>query len=114
LWRGFVSERRELTIGWCRSFFPGAVSGDVGMVALGFNSHRKFLLSYTAPVVWNLAIIAALIFFGSHSGNFDEVQMGQFQATGSSNCMGLSHWQRTPFTVQLPPCLAGSRAPAGV
>ena len=25
------------------------------------NSHRKFLLSYTAPVVWNLAQIVAAI-----------------------------------------------------
>ena len=28
------------------------------------NSHRKFFLSYVAPVVWNAAIIGALVYFG--------------------------------------------------
>ena len=31
------------------------------------NSHRRFFLSYTAPVVWNLSIIATLIWFGRSS-----------------------------------------------
>ena len=29
------------------------------------NSHRRFFLSYAAPVLWNLAIIASLVAFGS-------------------------------------------------
>jgi putative peptidoglycan lipid II flippase len=43
------------------------------------NSHRRFFLSYTAPVVWNLAIIASLIGFGGNPGHLDEVQLGRFQ-----------------------------------
>jgi putative peptidoglycan lipid II flippase len=34
------------------------------------NSHRKFFLSYTAPVIWNAAMIAALIGFGSRMPQF--------------------------------------------
>jgi cell wall-associated NlpC family hydrolase len=30
------------------------------------NSHRKFFLSYVAPVIWNLALIAALVWRGGH------------------------------------------------
>src|SRR5258707_8134394 len=74
---GFVSERRELTIRLVQIFFPGAGLLVMSAWCLGvLNSHRKFLLSYTAPVVWDLAIIAALIFFGSHSGYLDEVPIG--------------------------------------
>src|SRR5262249_9336256 len=29
------------------------------------NSHRKFFLSYSAPVIWNAAIIAVLLMFGA-------------------------------------------------
>jgi putative peptidoglycan lipid II flippase len=33
--------------------------------ALGIlNSHRKFFVSYTAPVLWNAAMIAVLLIFG--------------------------------------------------
>jgi putative peptidoglycan lipid II flippase len=32
------------------------------------NSHRKFFLSYTAPVIWNVAMIAALLWKGGHVG----------------------------------------------
>ena len=28
------------------------------------NAHRKFFLSYVAPVVWNAAIVAAIVFAG--------------------------------------------------
>src|SRR5262249_40527051 len=35
------------------------------------NSHRRFLLSYTAPIVWNLAIIASLLWFGARVGQWE-------------------------------------------
>src|SRR5690349_899654 len=66
---GFVGERRELAIQLVRIFFPGAGLLVMSAWCLGvLNSHRKFFLSYTAPVVWNLAIIAAMIFFGRRTG----------------------------------------------
>ena len=59
---GFEGPKRELTIQLVRVLFPG-----VGLLVLSawclsiLNSHRKFFLSYAAPVLWNLAIIAATI-----------------------------------------------------
>ena len=59
---GFEGAKRELTIRLVRVLFPG-----VGLLVLSawclsiLNSHRKFFLSYAAPVLWNLAIIAATI-----------------------------------------------------
>jgi putative peptidoglycan lipid II flippase len=35
------------------------------------NSHRRFFLSYTAPVIWNVAIIAGLVFYGGRVGQYD-------------------------------------------
>ena len=61
---GFSGERRELTILLTRIFFPGAALFVFSAWCLGIlNSHRRFFLSYAAPVAWNLAMIAALIFY---------------------------------------------------
>ncbi len=62
---GFEEERRALTITLVRIFFPGAALLVLSAWCLGvLNSHHRFFISYTAPVVWNAAIIAALVFFG--------------------------------------------------
>ena len=62
---GFEEERRALTITLVRIFFPGAALLVLSAWCLGvLNSHHKFFVSYTAPVAWNAAIIAALVFFG--------------------------------------------------
>ena len=64
---GFTGERRELTIRLTRILFPGAGIFVVSAWCLGIlNSHRKFFLSYAAPVLWNVAMIGALIGFGKH------------------------------------------------
>ena len=63
---GFEEERRALTITLVRIFFPGAALLVLSAWCLGvLNSHHKFFISYTAPVAWNAAIIAALLFFGN-------------------------------------------------
>jgi putative peptidoglycan lipid II flippase len=63
---GFHGEKRELTISLVRILFPGAGLLVLSAWCLGvLNSHRKFFLSYTAPVIWNVAMIVALIAFGS-------------------------------------------------
>jgi len=101
---GFVSERRELTIRLVQIFFPGAGLLVMSAWCLGvLNSHRKFLLSYTAPVVWNLAIIASLILFGSHSGNLEGAQLGAFQARlAILTAWGSVIGSALQFVVQLP------------
>src|ERR1051326_3238457 len=50
----FSPDARELTIHLVRIFFPGAGLLVLSAWCLGvLNSHRRFFLSYTAPVVWN-------------------------------------------------------------
>lgn len=61
---GFEGERRELTIAVVRIVFPMTGLLVLSAWALGIlNSHRRFFVPYFAPVLWNAAIIAALVGF---------------------------------------------------
>jgi putative peptidoglycan lipid II flippase len=59
---GFHGAKRDLTIELVRILFPG-----IGLLVLSawclsiLNSHRRFFLSYSAPVLWNFAIILATV-----------------------------------------------------
>jgi putative peptidoglycan lipid II flippase len=98
---GFSGERRELTITLARILFPG-----VGLLVLSawclsiLNSHRKFFLSYAAPVVWNLAIIAATLLAGTGRGLEHIVVMAAWGAVAGSLLQ---------FLVQLPAVLRLTR-----
>lgn len=62
---GFEGEKAELTARLVRLFFPGMALLVMSAWCLGIlNSHRKFFLSYAAPVLWNIAIIVALLWKG--------------------------------------------------
>jgi putative peptidoglycan lipid II flippase len=62
---GFHGAKRELTIRIVRILFPGAGFLVLSAWCLGvLNSHRKFFLSYSASVIWNIAMIATLAWFG--------------------------------------------------
>jgi putative peptidoglycan lipid II flippase len=66
---GFEGARRELTISVVRIVFPMAGVLVLSAWALGIlNSHRRFFLPYFAPVLWNAAMIAALLVFGGRVG----------------------------------------------
>lgn len=59
---GFTGEKRELTILLTRILFPGTGLFVMGAWCLGvLNSHRRFFLSYAAPVAWNVVMIGALV-----------------------------------------------------
>src|SRR5437660_9001590 len=78
---GFHGAKRELTIRIVRILFPGAGLLVLSAWCLGIlNSHRKFFLSYTAPVAWNLAMIGTLMGFG---GRVDESSLAVTLAWGS-------------------------------
>ncbi len=63
---GFSGSTRDLTILLVRILFPGAGLMVMSAWCLGvLNSHHRFLVSYAAPVVWNAAMIATLVAFGS-------------------------------------------------
>jgi putative peptidoglycan lipid II flippase len=65
---GFTGAKRDLTIQIVRVLFPGAGLLVLSAWCLGvLNSHRRFLLSYTAPVMWNAAMIATLAVFGGQT-----------------------------------------------
>lgn len=94
---GFEEQRRELTITLVRIFFPGAGLLVLSAWCLGvLNSHHRFFISYTAPVVWNAAIIFCLIFFGSR---LDLPHLAEATAWGSVVGSALQ------FGVQLPTVL---------
>ncbi len=62
---GFTGETRRLTITLVQILFPGVGALVMSAWCLGIlNSHGKFLLSYSAPVLWNLFIITGLFAFG--------------------------------------------------
>lgn len=66
---GFTGPKRDLTIHLVRVLFPGAGFLVASAWCLGvLNSHGKFLLSYTAPVAWNAAMIGTMLYFGNRHG----------------------------------------------
>jgi putative peptidoglycan lipid II flippase len=63
---GFVGERFELTVTLVRIMFPGIGLLVVSAWCLGvLNSHRRFFLSYLAPVMWNVGILVVLFGLGA-------------------------------------------------
>ncbi|MGI8467191.1 MAG: murein biosynthesis integral membrane protein MurJ [Pyrinomonadaceae bacterium] len=91
---GFEGEKREMTIRLVEILFPGAGLLVMSAWCLGIlNSHRKFFLSYTAPVIWNCAIIAAMIAFGNR---VEQNKLAEITAWGSVIGSGLQ------FIIQLP------------
>lgn len=66
---GFHGEKRALVIQLVQILFPGAALLVLSAWCLGvLNSHRKFLLSYAAPVIWNVTMIAAFLWNGGRQG----------------------------------------------
>ncbi|MET0645241.1 MAG: murein biosynthesis integral membrane protein MurJ [Pyrinomonadaceae bacterium] len=103
---GFEGEKRALTERLVRIFFPGAGLLVLSAWCLGvLNSHRRFFLSYTAPVVWNIALIVSLAWAGWPSRGVPLADLGvwgdvtAFAAWGSVLGSGLQ------FAVQLPTVL---------
>lgn len=61
---GLDHQTQQLTITCLRIMFPMTCILVLSAWALGIqNSHRKFLISYVAPVIWNVAMISALFMF---------------------------------------------------
>jgi len=96
---GFEEERRALTITLVRIFFPGAAMLVMSAWCLGvLNSHHRFFISYTAPVAWNAAIIAALVIFGSR---MDLSSLAAATAWGSVIGSALQFGVQLPRVLQL-------------
>lgn len=94
---GFSGEKRELTIRIVQILFPGTGFLVMSAWCLGIlNSHRKFFLSYVAPVIWNVTIIAVLLMWGGKQGQFD---------LAITTSWGLVAGSFLQFFVQLPSAL---------
>src|SRR5688572_22238155 len=94
---GFEGEKRDATTRLVRILFPGAGLLVLSAWCLGvLNSHRRFFLSYVAPVVWNLAIIAALVGFDGGIGQYDLAMIAAWGSVAGSLLQ---------FAVQLPTVL---------
>jgi putative peptidoglycan lipid II flippase len=69
---GFPPPVMALAVKLMRIIFPGVGLLVLSAWCLGIlNTHRKFFLSYVAPVLWNGAMITTLIVFGSRLRNGD-------------------------------------------
>jgi putative peptidoglycan lipid II flippase len=67
---GFSGLRYDLTVELVRIMFPGIGLLVLSAWCLGvLNSHRRFFLSYVAPVLWNVAQIAAAVAVGIGTSN---------------------------------------------
>lgn len=104
---GFEGEKREVTVRLVKILFPGAGLLVLSAWCLGvLNSHRRFFLSYTAPVIWNVTIIASLIGFGGRAGQLGDVQLGHFQFhLAEIAAWGSVLGSALQFAVQLPTVL---------
>jgi putative peptidoglycan lipid II flippase len=62
---GFTGERRDLTVSLVRILTPGIGLLVLSAWCLGvLNSHRRFFLSYVAPVIWNLTQVVVVVIVG--------------------------------------------------
>jgi putative peptidoglycan lipid II flippase len=96
---GFVGEKRDLTVYLTRILFPGAGLLVFSAWCLGvLNSHRRFFMSYTAPVIWNVAMIAALVFL--HNGR-TQVQLAIYLAIASVVGSALQFGIQVPLVLKL-------------
>ena len=96
---GFHGETRELTIRLVRILFPGAGLLVLSAWCLGvLNSHHRFFISYTAPVAWNVAMIASLIIFGRRVGQFP---LAEYVAWGSVIGSALQFGVQWPTVMKL-------------
>lgn len=100
---GFKGEKRALTITLVRILFPASGAFVLAAWALGIlNSHRKFLLSYSAGIAWNLAIIVALLWFG---GREPLPELARIAAWASVIGAALQFLVQLPHVIRLVPKL---------
>lgn len=100
---GFSGDKRLLTISLVRILFPGAGVLVLSAWCLGIlNSHRKFFLSYSVGVLWNLAMIVALVGFGAKAS---ENHLAEIVAWGSVAGSAAQFLVQLPVVIRLVPFL---------
>lgn len=103
---GFEGEKRALTMQLVRIFFPGAGLLVLSAWCLGvLNSHRRFFLSYTAPVIWNITLIAALVWAGRPVHSVPLADLGVWGRVAAFAAWGSVLGSALQFAIQLPTVL---------
>ncbi len=101
---GFSGIRHELTVVLIR-----IMAGGIGLIVLAawclgvLNAHRRFFLSYVAPVLWNVAIVAAV----AAAGIAGAAETGIAEAAAWGVLVGgaLQFAVQVPYVVSLVPRL---------
>lgn len=97
---GFEGPTMDLTVTLVRIIFPG-----VGLLVIAawcqgvLNTHRRFFLSYVAPVLWNASMIAALVIFGMRG--VGEVDLAVALAWGTTIGCALQLAIQLPAAIRL-------------
>lgn len=105
---GFHGQKRELTIQVVRVLFPSIGLLVMSAWCLGvLNSHRRFLLSYSAPVLSSAAIIVTLLIFGPRT---DLPRLVVLLAIGSVVGSALTFAVQLPVVLRVAPRLQFSFA----
>ena len=100
---GFTGSTKALTISLVRILFPGTGLLVMSAWCLGIlNSHRHFLLSYSVPVLWNLFMIGALVWFGPRT---DQDRLSQIAAWASVIGSAAQFLAQLPLVLRLVPAL---------
>ena len=96
---GFTGAKLQLTISLVRILFPGAGLLAISAWCLGvLNSHRRFFISYSAPVAWNVMMIVSLVGFG---GRLDQFALTKVLAWGSVAGSALQLGVQLPLVLRL-------------
>lgn len=99
LMTGFEGAKQELAITCVRIIFPMTGVLVLSAWALGIlNSHRQFFVPYVAPVLWNVAIITALMLFG---GRVSVERLAVVAAWGALIGGGLQFLIQLPWVLKL-------------
>jgi putative peptidoglycan lipid II flippase len=82
---GFEGTKREFTVRMVRILFPGTGILVLSAWCLGIlNSHRRFFLSYAAPVLWNATMIIVMIASGQEQDLYPLAVLVAWAAVGGS------------------------------
>ena len=108
---GFTGAKRELVVRLVRILFPGIGLLVLSAWCLGvLNTHRRFFLSYAAPVLWNGVIITALI-WGGLTGDAERVAV--WAAYGAVAGSLLQFLVQVPTVLRVAPELTHRHAGVG-
>ncbi len=109
---GFAGEKRAFLVRLVKIVFPGTGLLVMSAWCLGvLNSHRRFFLSYSAPLAWNAVMIGSLLALGGRAGQYRLAELTAWASVGGS---ALQFLVQLPVVLRLAPGLRlglGLRSP---